>query len=135
MLYGVATRSANLKGTYVKALKEVSMVVHVGSDVLSVRFRGTAEQYELERLRGEIQNLKKEVEELRKAKSAEVPQPGVKQSASSIFTVTGDARTISEGNMSLDEQDFQENPTRWELPLEEEWPAIRPAIQGKRKVL
>lgn len=65
-IHGVATRSSNLKGTMVRALKDASMMVQVGVDVISGRkeHRESAVKCEVEELREELKARKKECEDV-----------------------------------------------------------------------
>lgn len=140
-IHGVATRSANLKGTYVRDLKKVSMVVTVGSDVLSARSDEVTGQRELEQLRREVQNLKEEVERFRR--KADTTQTAMRAGDKIIINPQNEERPmevemdppISEGGLDYEMMESQKEYPKVVLPPREEWPAIRPAIKGKIKVL
>lgn len=139
-IHGVATRSSNLKGTFTKILKESAMKIEVGSDILACRVmpREGKEERETELLRDRVQQLEKELMELKESRDREVmpPPPPAKSTRNQIPLYRHDQMNVDDDNI-IDERLDDPSPTsRIISPLKEEWPPVlRPPIQGQQRVL
>lgn len=127
-IHGVAVKSSNLKGTMVKTLKEASLMVQVGVDIITGRTspRESEQQREMETLREEVNNLRKELAVLRRAPISETNAPTQILENKSIIT-----------NVEIENEQLGrvKHSSRQQSSIEDIWPAIRPEIQGKRLVL
>ncbi|EFN77200.1 hypothetical protein EAI_00279, partial [Harpegnathos saltator] len=66
-MLGIAIRSGNLKGTYIKVLRDAAVTITVGATILSRRVAEGGGNIEvLEEVRSENQRLRTSQEELRK---------------------------------------------------------------------
>ncbi|KAL0114873.1 hypothetical protein PUN28_011907 [Cardiocondyla obscurior] len=122
----VATKSKNLKGGFIRSLRESALKIEVGIDAMSKKVLpgNDANDQETAQLRSEIQRLE---EELRQAKdAAKMPYPPNPR----LSTCEKDSPVFE-----AMEIEAIEGPSVI-LPPRNEWPkAIRPAIQGQRKTL
>lgn len=126
----VATSSSNLKGGYIKILKDAALQMALGVDALVCRSlpQESENAREMERLRGEIKNLREEVEKLRakKEKEEQMPTPQDQQGIERMEIEEENRGGKGDNPPSL------LHPTH---PPKNKWPAVRPAIQGVRKNL
>lgn len=125
----VAVTSSNLKGGYIKILKDAALQMALGVDALVCRSSppGNENAREMERLREEIRNLREEVEKLRTQKDkGPMLSPQEQQGAEKMETEEDD------GEKRGGTPPLTPHPVH---PPKNEWPAIRPAIQGVRKKL
>lgn len=140
-IHGVAIKSSNLKGTLKGTLKNAAMMVQVGVDAISGRLspREGAAQRELNELREEFKRVRMERDTLQKMviPARDIPPQGTGHNAPAL---TDDGYTVTE--MEEEEDEVDKTSSKFVRPtssfLEEEkkkWPAIRPAIQEKRKLL
>lgn len=130
----VAAKSGNLKGGFVKILKEAVVKMTLGMDALIYRSLPNEDENanarEMERLREEIRNLREEMERLRARKDQELmPPPRPQQITESEYSPVDRMEVGEEGRENTPPRP---RPTH---PPKEKWPAIRPAIQGVTKIL
>lgn len=118
---GVASKSGNLSGRFVRQLREAAIRIAAGADALAGRAlpKENEEAREVERLRREVRDLREETERLRaEGGQRQMPPPPV------------DAMEVDGGGPP------PPPPPRVVLPPRNEWPpAIRPAVQGRRRIL
>ncbi|XP_070529992.1 uncharacterized protein [Cardiocondyla obscurior] len=123
----VAVKSNNLKGGFVRILREAALKIEVNTDAMFKKIapQESATSQEVEQLKEEVNRLR---EELRQARST-LTQP------SSVSQAPGN--TSEDIAMEVETGVELNNISQpVVLPPREEWPPIiRPAIQGKSKVL
>lgn len=127
----VAAKFNNLKGGFVKILKEAVLKISVGTDALICRSlpKENENAREMERLREEVRTLKEEMEKLRVRRDQELMSP-----PSSQQVIEREHPTTNK--MEIEENERERNVSlRHTHPPKDNWPAIRPAIQGKTKIL
>ncbi|XP_070512916.1 uncharacterized protein [Cardiocondyla obscurior] len=125
----VALKSSNLKGGFIRSLRESALKIEVGIDAISKKALPSenTDAQEVEHLRSEVHRLK---EELRRSKEAAIMPPPPPPPS-----VCGGDEDIVEQPMDVDSTPDPPPPSVI-LPPREEWPpAVRPAIQGKSRVL
>jgi len=127
----VANKSGSLKGTYVKLLKDTMLRMTSGVDALINRAhpKESDNAREVERLREEIRSLREEMERLRAQRDQDLMPPPPPQHD------IGRKQPLEERmEVEVEGREGTAPPSRTH-PSKEEWPAIRPAIQGIRKIL
>lgn len=127
----VAVKSGNLKGAFVKILKEAVLKITVGTDALICRSlpKENENAREMERLREEIRTLRDEMEKLRAQRDQELMPPPSSQEIIEREHPPNDRMEIDE------EEKERKTSLRYTHPSKDKWPAIRPAIQGITKIL
>lgn len=132
-IHGTAVKSKRIKGTLVKVLKDSAMLVQVGVDAISGRAnpREGVEQRELHELRDELKRVRMERDTLQNMmeQKPESTTQGVEHNPPMI---SGEGYKATEA----EEEEERARPSTSFLQKEmEKWPALRPEVQGKRKVL
>lgn len=124
----VASKSCNLKGGFVKILKEAVLQISLGTDALMCRSLPAENENarEMERLREEVRTLREEIEKIRMNKKDQemMPPPQALQITGKEHMLV-DAMEIEGETYSLPHTD----------PSKKKYPALRPALQGVRKNL
>ncbi|XP_070529923.1 uncharacterized protein [Cardiocondyla obscurior] len=126
---GVATKSTNLKGGFVKILRESALKIAIGVDAITHKSspRVNEDAEEIRRLREEVQDLKKELVTLKSQRDVNLMPPPL--------PCAGGTEENQEANQ-MEVEELVNESSVLPLPPREQWPkAIRPAVGGRRKIL
>lgn len=136
-IHGVAVRSGNLKGTMVRLLKDASIMMQVGVDIITNRTnpQESAEQRELAALREKVADQQKELELLRKSREVRAPEPPPLPTPPPPPSLEMEIQMAEQVFPSQTNKEEEEVYSQEQSLIDQKWPAIRPAIQGKRLVL
>ncbi|XP_070530005.1 uncharacterized protein [Cardiocondyla obscurior] len=122
----VAVKSSNLKGGFVRILREAALKIEINADAMTRKVlpMQSTDAQEVEQLRAEVRQLR---EELDRVRSTAMTSP-----------LSGNNQVRDEP-MEMDtgaESSHVPAPPSVTLPPREEWPpAIRPPVQGKSRIL
>ncbi|XP_070526972.1 nucleolar and coiled-body phosphoprotein 1-like [Cardiocondyla obscurior] len=130
---GVAVKSGNLKGGFVRILREAALRIEISADAMSRKVlpAETTDVGTIDQLRAEVLQLR---EELKQAREAAIIRPPTSSPTTREENADDIAMEVEAGEVA--ESSTAPPPPSVVLPSKKEWPpAMRPPLKGHSKVL